>query len=304
MSVLKVENLCKSYETFALKNVSFTLESGKITGFIGRNGAGKTTTLKSILGFLHTDDGRIYFDNKEFKENEFDIKQEIGYVSGGFSFYPTKKLKTITCVTKSFYDTWDDALYEKYMKMFKLDERKTPSKLSEGMKVKYSICLALSHHAKLLILDEPTSGLDPISRDELMDIFLKLQDSGTTILFSTHITSDLEKCADNIIYIQNGQIIAEDSIKNFVNSYKLVEFKNDPKYFNKISKSQKDNLFIGYKRTKKGYTALIKSEDAKKLLKKGDSMSPDNEITAFENDILEIKNADLETIMVHLEKED
>lgn len=215
-TVLEIKNLCKKYPSFELKDVSFSLKEGSIMGFIGRNGAGKTTTIKSILNFVHPSSGSIVFFGKEMIGNEDEIKQLIGYAPGGINYYPMKTLKKITKITKSFYPSWNDELYEKYMKAFKLDENKKPKELSEGMKVKYNLVLALSHGAKLLILDEPTSGLDPVSRDELLTIFEKLRDKGTSILFSTHITSDLEKCADSITYIKQGQIVDSSSKEDFI----------------------------------------------------------------------------------------
>lgn len=219
-NVLQVRDLCKQYPSFLLDHVSFTLEKGRITGFIGRNGAGKTTTLKSLLNFVHPDTGDISVFGMNFCENELEIKHKIGFVAGGFSYYPRKKLKTIADVTKSFYSTWDERVYREYLHLFGLDENKTPSQLSDGMKVKFALLLALSHGAELLILDEPTSGLDPVSREELMEIFLDLKRMGTTILFSTHITSDLDKCADNIIYIKSGKIVKSASLSEFTDYYK------------------------------------------------------------------------------------
>lgn len=215
-SVLEITNLCKKYPSFELKDVSFTMNEGSIMGFIGRNGAGKTTTIKSILNFVHPSSGSIKFFGKEMSENEDEIKQLTGYAPGGINYYPMKTLKKITKITKSFYPEWNDELYRKYMTAFKLDENKKPKELSEGMKVKYNLVLALSHGAKLLILDEPTSGLDPVSRDELLTIFEKLRDKGTSILFSTHITSDLEKCADSITYIKQGQIVDSAAKEDFI----------------------------------------------------------------------------------------
>ena len=273
-SIFKVTGLCKNYPAFSLKNVSFDLEEGKITGFIGRNGAGKTTTLKSSLGFVHADSGTAEFFGMDMRNNAEKIKQDIGYVSGGVSFYPHKKLRQITAVTKQFYKSWDDNVYAECLRKFALDENKTPSQLSEGMKVKYSIALALSHNARLLILDEPTSGLDPISRDELLDIFLGLSDSGTTILFSTHITSDLEKCADNIIYIKSGEIAADTTMKKFVDDYSAVSLTAEE--YQKADKS----VLIGCKRSKEGYTAIVR-----KGTQTVGSVTP----------------ADAETIMIHLE---
>lgn len=218
-NVLEISNLCKKYPSFELKDISFTMKEGSIMGFIGRNGAGKTTTIKSILNFVHPTSGFIKFFGKEMAENEDEIKQLIGYAPGGINYYPMKTLKKITQITKSFYPEWNDELYKKYMTAFKLDENKKPKELSEGMKVKYNLVLALSHGAKLLILDEPTSGLDPVSRDELLTIFEKLRDKGTSILFSTHITSDLEKCADSITYIKQGQILDSTSKEEFIKNH-------------------------------------------------------------------------------------
>lgn len=216
MNVLKVNGLCKQYPSFRLDNVSFELEAGKITGMIGRNGAGKSTTIKSILGYVCPDAGMIEFFGQKLDLRQ--VKQEIGYVSGGFNYYPHKKLRNISAVTRMFYDHWDEQVYRNCLDQFSLDEGKTVRELSEGMKVKYALALALSHHAHLLILDEPTSGLDPLSREELMDIFRGLRAKGTTILFSTHITSDLEKCADRILYIRNGRLEADDALDHLMAS--------------------------------------------------------------------------------------
>ncbi|HEX2939054.1 MAG TPA: ABC transporter ATP-binding protein, partial [Ruminiclostridium sp.] len=223
MDILSVENLNKHYEKFALSDVSFSLERGYIMGFIGRNGAGKTTTLKSMLNLVHPDSGKIIMCGNEFKGNEFLIKQKIGFVIGGIDYYPKKKLSAITGVTKKFYSEWDDKVYKSYLERFELDENKRVDQLSAGMRVKYSLALALSHHAELFILDEPTSGLDPVSRDDLLELFQELVEDGEkSILFSTHITSDLEKCADFITYIKGGKIIAKTDKDSFLETYKLV----------------------------------------------------------------------------------
>ena len=208
MSIVELRNVCKNYPAFQLKNVSFSLEAGKITGFIGRNGAGKTTTIKSMLNLIHTDSGEISYFEMPLSEHETEIKQRIGYSTGTVSWYPRKTIREIVNVTRSFYSGWDESAYRKYLTLFCIDENKKPIELSEGMKVKFNLLLALSHRAEVLILDEPTSGLDPFSRDELLELFKTLQAHGVTILFSTHITSDLERCADNIVYISRGEIRA------------------------------------------------------------------------------------------------
>jgi len=201
--------------------VTFSLEAGKITGFIGRNGAGKTTTIKSMLNLVHPDGGEVIFFNKPLNEYEAEIKKQIGYSTGIVNWYPRKKIRDIVEVTKSFYDNWDETAYQKYLRMFQLDENKTPRELSEGMKVKYNLLLALSHKAEILILDEPTSGLDPFSRDELLELFRELKKTGVAIFFSTHIISDIEKCADDIVYISGGNIVAATSLSDFVAQFSI-----------------------------------------------------------------------------------
>lgn len=219
MSICEVEHLCKDYPAFSLRDVSFCLESGSITGFIGRNGAGKTTTIKAMLNQIHPTAGSVRYFGLPLVGNENEIKQKLGYCSGGVNYYPKKTLRQIAAVTAPFYRQWDDAAYRYYCGLFCLDENKTPSEMSEGMKVKCNLLLALSHHAQLLIMDEPTSGLDPFSRDELTDLFGALKEEGAAIFFSTHITSDLEKCADRILYIRNGQIRAFDERQSFCRRY-------------------------------------------------------------------------------------
>lgn len=219
MNAIEIRGITKEYETFKLDNVSFDVKKGSIVGFIGRNGAGKTTTIKSILNIVKIKSGSVKFFNLDLKENENIIKNKIGYSSGTTNYYPRKKLIDIINVTKIFYKDWDDQTMNEYVKLFKLDLSKTPSELSEGMKVKFNLLLALSHHAKVLILDEPTSGLDPFSRDEILEIFLELKNRGTAILFSTHITSDLEKCADDIVYIDDGNIISASSKEEFIKEH-------------------------------------------------------------------------------------
>lgn len=216
--VLEVKGLCKEYPSFRLENVSFSVPRGSIMGFIGRNGAGKTTTMKSILNLVHKSSGEIRYFGMDLMEHEKEIKQRIGFAGGAVNYYPRKKIRDLISVTRSFYPGWDPDACQRYLKAFSLSEDKAPFQLSEGMKVKLNLTLALSHKAELLILDEPTSGLDPISRDELLDIFTALREKGISILFSTHITSDLDKCADRITYIKNGKILASDTMEHYIAS--------------------------------------------------------------------------------------
>lgn len=271
---LEVQGLTKTYPGFTLDQVSFSLTPGHITGFIGRNGAGKTTTLKCILGLLHPDSGQVRFWGVPFAQQAQAVKQQIGYVPGGFRFYSGKTLKAITRVTRSFYANWDQAAYESLLARFSLSEQKRPRELSEGMKVKYALTLALIHGAKLLLLDEPTSGLDPVSRDELLELLLDLRDQGVTVLFSTHITSDLTACADDLLYIRQGRILAQESLAQFESRYALVRLASPPEHTQGL---------LGLRREKEGCSALIRAEDAHRFP--------------------QAQPADLETIMIHLERE-
>jgi ABC-2 type transport system ATP-binding protein len=279
MEVLSVQNLNKTYEKFQLKDVSFSVEQGQIMGFIGRNGAGKTTTMKSMLNLVHTDSGSIRFFGLEMKEHEFEIKQRIACIFGAANYYAQSKIKTIADVYRRFYKTWDESAYRSYLARFDLDPEKQVKQLSQGMSIKFALALALSHHAELLILDEPTSGLDPVSRDELLGIFEDLVDqAGVSILFSTHITTDLDKNADDITYIKNGEIVASQEKKSFVDSYRIVE---GPTAI--LSEPLKQKI-IGYHDRKGEFSGLLCKADA------GDLQG------------LKISAADLEAIMVYTER--
>lgn len=274
-SPLTVQGLCKHYPAFTLEDVSFSLAPGTITGFIGRNGAGKTTTINAILSFVRPDGGEISFFGLPFPENDREIKGKIGFVSAGMTYYVRKKLKAITAVVKTFYPDWNDADYDRWMKDFGLDGEKTPAELSNGMKIKYALALALSHQAELLILDEPTSGLDPVSREELVEVFLKLRDEGKTIFFSTHITSDLEKCADRILFLQNGKLKADEDLDTFRTAWRIAECEGEiPETIKQAAR--------GACRVRNGWTVLIPKEAAGSF---------------------DTREADLEEIMIHLEKE-
>lgn len=258
-NVLSVRGLTKRYDKFALKDVSFDVRRGEIMGFIGRNGAGKTTTLKSLMNYLHPDAGEIDFFGKPMTDNEMEIKRRTGFVTGGVDYYMRRKLRAITDVTRGFYPNWDEAAYKRCIAAFSLDEDKTPAELSAGMKVKYNLALAMSHRAELLLLDEPTSGLDPVSRDDLLDVFLGLKREGVSILFSTHITSDLDKCADRITYIRAGEIQACCALEELVNAYVVAEIPED------AIGGIPANLLIGAKPARRGFSALVRKSDAAKL---------------------------------------
>ena len=227
MKILEVKGLEKSYHLFKLTNVSFALESGRITGFIGRNGAGKTTVIKSILNLVNPERGEILYKGESIRESEAVFKMHTGYSSGALSWYKEKRILTIASVVKSFYDEWSDEEYRKYLSLFALDENKKPSELSGGMSIKCNLLFALSHSADILILDEPTSSLDPFSRDELLRLFKILKEEGKAVFFSTHIISDISKIADDILYISNGRIrfsgTKEDFLKDLCLPHESME---------------------------------------------------------------------------------
>ncbi|MBP2110372.1 ABC transporter ATP-binding protein [Paenibacillus silagei] len=255
MLALDIRNLNKKYPNFQIKDVSFQLEQGYIMGFIGVNGAGKTTTIKSILNMVQADSGEISILGKNIAEHETELKQDIGCAFGDIDFYTRSRLKTLTGITKKFYKNWSDETYYSYLNRFKLDENKKIAELSTGMKVKYSLTLALSHGARLLILDEPTSGLDPVSRDDLLDIFQELIMGGEiSILFSTHITSDLERCADYITFIEQGQIVASSEKNEFKESYRLLS--GSESQLNEVK-----GKLISCKINSFGFTGLIHARD-------------------------------------------
>ena len=278
MSLLEVESLRKEYPSFILDDISFSLEPGYIMGFIGRNGAGKTTTMKAMLGLIKKDGGSVTFDGMDLNANQIACKRSIGFIMGEFDCYKNTKLRVIADVTKRFYEDWDDAAYRGYLDRFELDENKKVGELSAGMRVKFALALALSHNAKLLILDEPTSGLDPVSRDDLLDVFRTVIEDGTrSILFSTHIISDLEKCAEQITYIHDGKILLSTETESFKAKYKLVS--GDIELLDKYRPH-----LIGAKPNVFGFTGLIYSEDA--------VLFPE----------LKMAPADLESIMIYSEQ--
>lgn len=281
MNLIEINGLCKNFEAFQVKDVSFTLEQGFIMGFIGRNGAGKSTTLKTMLNLMKNDGGDIKLCGLSMPQDEVEIKNQVGYVFGGVDFYPESKISKITDVTKTFYREWNDSLYKKLCERFEIDQNKKFKQLSAGMKVKYSIAVAMSHNPKLLILDEPTSGLDPAARDDLVLLFQEfIEDGEHSILFSTHITSDLEKCADYITYIKKGQILASDERESFRQSYISVAGKKE-----QLS-SEAEPKIIGLHVHQLGFEGLMKTED-KALAEKGG---------------FEIAEPTLEDIMIHIER--
>ncbi|WP_253695014.1 MULTISPECIES: ABC transporter ATP-binding protein [unclassified Treponema] len=253
--ILNIKDLNKDYKTFSLKNINLQIPQGTVMGFIGANGAGKTTTIKLIMQLIKKDSGNIEIFGRSSKKDFNAIKQDIGFVYDEPCFYEQLKIRDMTKIIASFYGSWDWEVYKNYLSQFKLDENQKIMQLSKGMKTKYSLAVALSHHARLIIMDEPSSGLDPIIRRELLDIFYDvISDGKSSIFFSTHITSDLERIADYITFIKNGEIVFSKRKDDVFSEYSLVKGGLDE------LKDGIENKLIGIRKTGVGFEALTKEK--------------------------------------------
>lgn len=251
-NIVSIENLNKSYDDFNLKNINLSIDNGKIVGIIGENGAGKTTTIKAVLNLINIDSGNIKIFGLDNIKNERQIKQNISAVLDN-SFLPGYyDLIDINKVMKIMNDKWSEKIFFDYCDNFKLPRNKMIKHFSKGMYIKMKIAVALSTNPKLLILDEPTSGLDPITRSDILDIFSEyVNNTDNSILISSHITSDLEKIADNIILIDNGEILFNKTRDELLNNFLLIRCSEEE--FNKLSKDS----YIKYKKDRFEYKVLV-----------------------------------------------
>lgn len=205
---ISVQDVGKRYDRFALEHISFTVPKGSIMGFIGQNGAGKTTTIRSMLHITNIDQGEIRLLGMDHIRQEQAIKQRLAVVFDELPFHEVLTPKDMARIFAGLYPDWDNAAYSRYLEQFQLPVKKKIGQFSKGMKMKLQIACALSHHAELLIMDEPTTGLDPVVRDEILHLFMEyIRDGERSILMSSHITSDLEKIADCVTFIDNGRIL-------------------------------------------------------------------------------------------------
>ncbi len=258
-NVLEVTGLNKDFGGFKLKDISFTLQEGCITGFIGINGAGKTTTIKTILGLILKNSGCVKLFGQEITGNDEALKNRIGVVLDDGYFYDELTIEEMRRVIAPAFKNWDEAEYRRYISRFGLNPRQKIATLSKGMRMKYAISLALSHHADLLIMDEPTSGLDPLIRNELLDILLEfMQQEGKTVFFSTHITSDLDKIADTLILIDKGDILFSKEKDALLDTHGLV--KGDKKDLNEGTR----RLFLRLRETEYGFEGITNEKAAVK----------------------------------------
>ena len=224
-STLILKNVNKKYEksNFAIKNISFSIPEGSIVGFIGENGAGKSTTMNCILNVIRRDSGTIEIFGREMTDEDIDIRENIGVVYDSNNFPEYLTAKQLADILGRIYSKWDDFCFEQFLRRFGLPESQKIKSYSRGMSMKLAIAVALSHDSKLLILDEATSGLDPIMRDEILDVLLEfVKQENHSILLSSHITSDLEKIADYIVFIHNGEIILNKTKDELIYEYGVI----------------------------------------------------------------------------------
>jgi len=250
-NILEIKNLKKEYKNFTLKDVTFNLPYGYIMGLIGPNGAGKTTIIKLIMNLIAKNEGIVEVFGKDNIKDEVEIKSKIGFVYDIPPFYEHLNLTQNKYIVSQFYSNWNEELFREYINRFDLDLSSKFKILSRGMKMKFQLAIALSHNADFIILDEPTSGLDPIFRRELLGIFSELiQSEKKSILFSTHITSDLERIADFITFINDGEIIFSEEKDIILETWGVVKGSND------ILNEDLESLLYGIKKHEFGFEAL------------------------------------------------
>lgn len=255
---LQVKNLSKTFNEFTLKNVNFEVPKGSIMGFVGENGAGKTTTIKLILNMLKRESGEINIFGMDNIKDEIKIKERTGIALSDSFFPETLNLKQIARIMHSFHPDFNQNKFDKFLSEFKLPANKSFKEFSSGMKMKSKLALALSYDPKLLVLDEPTSGLDPIVRNEILDIFMEyIQDEEKSIFLSSHITGDLEKIADYITFIHDGEIIFSEAKDELIDGYGILKCGKEE--YGRLDKKD----IIGKRSNQFGYEVLINKSSAK-----------------------------------------
>ncbi|MBD5449876.1 MAG: ABC transporter ATP-binding protein [Lachnospiraceae bacterium] len=256
---LELHNVSKTFSEFSLNDISFELPKGYIMGLVGSNGAGKTTTLNLIMNMMEKDAGSIKVFGKDHLEYEKQIKQDIGIVYDSSFFVDTWTVRDLEKALSMFYDEWNHDTFIRMKEQFELPDKTRIGKMSRGMQMKLMLACACSHNAKLLLLDEPTSGLDPTTRSEILDILQDyIQDGEKSVLFSTHITTDLEKVADYITYLEHGRLVYTGSMEELLAKYCII--KGAP---GELTEGLRQHL-IGLSQTSLGFEGLIKTDTAKK----------------------------------------
>lgn len=258
MDALEIKNLNKTFDGFNIKNINLSLSKGYILGYIGQNGAGKTTTIKLIMNQIKKDSGEIRIFGKEYNDDEAGYKNMIGFI-GDECYFPTCfTLKDVIATMKDFYISFNEDKFREYVERWQLPYKKKIKEFSKGMKVKLSFASVLSRDTKLLLLDEPTSGLDPVIRSEILEILQEyIADGERSVLFSTHITSDLEKITDYLFFINKGEKVFYDTTENILESHLLVKGGIED-----LTEELREKL-IGHKSSSYGFEGLISSKDKK-----------------------------------------
>ena len=252
MNAIEIKNLRKNLGNFSLKIDDLKIPEGFVTGFIGPNGSGKTTTIKLIMNMINKDEGFIKMWGKDYKINNLNIKDRIGYVGEFSGYLHEAKIGRIKKSLSVFYKNWDEKLYEKYMKQFNLNEDKAYKDLSKGQQKKFEIVMAMSHHPKLIIMDEPTANLDPLVRNELLNILQeRIEEDNATVFFSTHITSDLDKIGDYVVFIYKGEIFLADTKDNILENHIIVKGKKE------LLNNETRNIFISINENAFGFEGLV-----------------------------------------------
>lgn len=258
MYALEISNLNKDFKNFSIKDINLKLPVGYILGYVGQNGAGKTTTIKLIMEQLKADKGEVSVFGKKYSDDEVAFKDMIGFIADENYFPETFTIKDIIKTLKSFYNSFDENKFKYYIKKWDLPEKKTIKEFSKGMKMKLMFASVLSRETKLLILDEPTGGLDPVIRSEILSELQEyISDGEKSVIFSTHIMSDLEKIADYIYFIDDGKMILNDTKDNILENYLLVKGGNDD-----LTPGIRKEL-VGLKKSNMGFEGLINTSDKK-----------------------------------------
>lgn len=261
MNAIEIRKISKAYPHFTIDEVSLDVKQGYITGLIGPNGAGKSTLIKLMLGMIYPDSGTVKVLGRDMPQQEVDIKQRVGIVSDEGGYYDHLTIRDTKKLIAPFYEKWNDAKFNRYLEHFELSPRKKINALSKGMKIKFSLAIALSHEAELLIMDEPTSGLDPVFRRELLDLLADMMlEEKNSIIFSTHITTDLDRIADYIAFINRGKLVFNEAKDDVLNRYAIV--KGGPELLDADIRKE----FVGIRETSVGFEGLVDNKLTAKQL--------------------------------------
>ena len=253
MSVVEFKQVTKNWKDFSIKNLNFIIPKGYITGFIGPNGSGKTSTIKLMMDLLQLDEGDITIFGTPHKNS--DVKQRIGFVYDDLFMYEDFTIKKMKNLIAPIYKSWNEKRFNELLNRFELPYKKKLKTFSKGMKMKCSLLFALAHEPELLIMDEPTSGLDPIFRKELLQLLQEVMvQEAQTIFLSTHITTDLDKVADYVVMMNNGEIVLQQSMEDMKENYHVIKGKSE------LLDADIRSLFIHIEETNAGFQALFNGD--------------------------------------------